>query len=99
MAHLYESKDFHWCLFVGHIVIEKNLKAKVVSATKQHAPFPHDLLRLAGLANLDFTNEQKDWLDTITTFNLNTRYDDYKQEFYLRCTPEFSALWIERINL
>lgn len=98
MIHLYESKDFHWSLFIGHIVIEKLLKADVVKITKAHAPFTHDLLRLSQLANLSLNAEQKDWLDTITTFNLNTRYDNYKEEFYLKCTPEFSELWMERIK-
>lgn len=22
MLNLYSSKDFHWCLFIGHLVIE-----------------------------------------------------------------------------
>ena len=27
MQHLYESGDYNWCLFIGHLVIEKLLKA------------------------------------------------------------------------
>jgi len=27
------------------------------------------------------TDEYSDWLDEITSFNLNARYDDYKREF------------------
>ena len=27
MQHLYNSGDYHWSLFIGHIVIEKLLKA------------------------------------------------------------------------
>jgi hypothetical protein len=42
--------------------------------------------------------EYSDWLDKITTFNLNARYDDYKREFYSLCTPEFTIYWIERIE-
>ena len=38
------------------------------------------------------------WLDTITTFNINARYDSYKQSFYRKCTNEFTADWIEKIN-
>ena len=98
MIHLYESKDFQWALFIGHIVLEKLLKASVVKSSNAHAPFTHDLLRLSQLAKLDLSPEQSDWFDTITTFNLNTRYDNYKQEFYLRCTPEYSSLWFERIK-
>ena len=30
MNHLYKSKDYHWTLFMGHLVIERLLKAAVV---------------------------------------------------------------------
>lgn len=29
MIHLYKSKDYHWSLFIGHIVVERLLKAAV----------------------------------------------------------------------
>ncbi len=82
MHHLHASKDNDWALFLSHIVLEKLLKAHVVKKTNAHAPFTHDLLRLSNLAGLVLSEAQSDWLDTITTFNLNTRYDSYKQEFY-----------------
>ncbi|MBN1407654.1 MAG: HEPN domain-containing protein [Calditrichaceae bacterium] len=78
MIHLYKSKDFHWALFIGHIVIERLLKAKIVEVTKAHAPFIHDLRRLAKLTSIDFEDMHLEWFDTITTFNLNARYDSYK---------------------
>jgi HEPN domain-containing protein len=98
MNHLFETKDFHWSLFIGHLVIEKLLKAKIVKVTNEHPPFSHDLRRLAKLTGLSFNEEHLRWLDTITSFNLNARYDNYKQEFYLKCTHEFAAVWIKNIN-
>jgi HEPN domain-containing protein len=98
MQHLYDSKDYHWALFIGHLVIEKLLKAKIVKNTEAHAPFSHDLRRLAKVAGIKLDKEYSDWLDTITTFNLNARYDSYKQDFYNKCTPEFTATWIENIK-
>jgi HEPN domain-containing protein len=98
MIHLYESKDFSWSLFLGHIVIEKLIKATVVKSINDHAPFTHDLTKLADLSNLEFTEEQLDWLDTITAFNLNARYESYKQAFYIKCTPEYSKEWIDKIQ-
>lgn len=41
MQNLFESKDFHWALFLGHLVIEKLLKAKIVQQTKN---MPHFLM-------------------------------------------------------
>lgn len=98
MMHLFETKDYSWSLFIGHIVIEKILKASVVKNQKKHAPFTHDLTKLAAQSGLNFTEEQLDWLDTITTFNLNARYDSYKQAFYKKCTPDFSKYWISKIK-
>jgi len=98
MIHLYDSGDYHWSLFIGHIVIEKLLKASVVRYSQIHAPFTHDLSKLAKGSGISFSEEHYDWMDTITTFNLNARYDSYKEEFYKKCTPEFTLEWIENIK-
>ncbi len=97
MIHLYKAKDYSWSLFLGHIVIEKLIKASVVKDRNDHAPFTHDLTKLASISNLGFSEEQLDWLDTITTFNLNARYDSYKQAFYKKCTPVYTKEWIDKI--
>ncbi len=98
MKHLFKTKDYHWALFIGHIVIERLLKAGVVKTTAQHPPFTHDLRRLAKLSNIEFQDLHYDWLDTITTFNLNARYESYKQAFYMKCTFDFTSEWIENIK-
>ena len=85
--------------YLGHISIEKLLKAIYVNKYKKHAPFLHNLYRLAELNELELTDEQSDWLYKITSFNLNARYDDYKREFYLLCTPDFTREWIEKIKI
>lgn len=99
MIHLYGTKDYHWALFIGHLVIERLLKAGVVKKSKDHPPFTHDLRRLAKLSGIEFDAKHIKWLDTISTFNLNVRYDDYKQDFYKKCTPEFTDTWIYNIKL
>ena len=98
MLSLYDSKSYCWCLFLGHISIEKLLKAYYVLQNKTHAPFTHNLYRLAELNKLELSEEYSDWLDKITSFNLNARYDDYKREFYTLCTKEFTKIWIENIK-
>ena len=47
---------------------------------------------------LTTTEEQEEWLDVISTFNLNATYDNYKQDFKRLCTEEFTKTWIERIK-
>ena len=98
MLILFRSKSYNWALFMGHIVIEKLLKAYYVKQTENHAPFTHNLYRLAELGGLEISEEHADWLFKITTFNLNARYDDYKKEFYAMCTGDFTKEWIEKIK-
>ena len=99
MLNMFKSKDYHWALFIGHLIIERLLKACVMKNKKHHAPPTHDLLRLAALAGLEADEEKSDWLDTITTFNINARYDDYKKEFYKKCTPAYTTAWIAKIKI
>ena len=98
MKSLYESKSYGWALFLGHISLEKLLKALFVSKHGKHAPFTHNLYRIAELIEIELSDEYADWLDEITSFNLNARYDDYKKEFYSLCTPEYTKDWIEKIE-
>jgi len=98
MLVLFGSKSYHWALFMGHITIEKLLKAYFVKNKQNHAPFTHNLYRLAELSELEINEEQAEWLFKITTFNINARYDDYKKEFYSMCTVDFTKEWIEKIK-
>lgn len=98
MLSLFDSKSYGWSLFLGHISIEKLLKAYYARKYKKHAPFTHNLYRLAELNEFELTDELSDMLDKITSFNLNARYDDYKREFYSSCTVEFTEDWIEKIK-
>jgi len=98
MKQLFQSKSYHWALFIGHISTEKIIKALFVKIHEKHPPRIHNLYRLAELCNLSLTDQYADWLDTITTFNIKARYDDYKKEFYNLCNKEFTKLWISRIK-
>lgn len=82
MISLYENKRNSWALFVGHLMIEKPLKALYVKLNGDFLPFIHNLLRLAEKCKLELSDNQKLFLVTVTAFNINARYDDYKEEFY-----------------
>jgi HEPN domain-containing protein len=98
MMHLLEKGDYTWSLFIGHLVIEKLLKACYVKNVSISPPFFHDLVRLAEKANIKLSDDQKDVLDTITTFNIRARYDDYRMEFHKKCTKQFSEKWVGTIK-
>jgi len=98
MVHLSEKGDYSWSLFIGHLVIEKLLKALYVQQVDITPPLIHDLVRLSEKAGLSLKEEQKDILDTISTFNLQARYDDYKMSFHRKCSREFTERWINEIK-
>ncbi len=98
MNKLFNAKSYSWALFVGHITVEKLLKALYVKVHEKHAPRIHNLYRLAELCNLELSDKYSDYLDTITSFNINARYDDYRREFYNLCTRDYTETWIDRIK-
>ncbi len=97
MMAMFQSKRFHWALFAGHLVIEKLLKAYFVYINDLYPPYTHNLLKLAEDCKIDIDEDMKTKLATITAFNINARYDDYKRSFYKRCTPDFTEKWINNI--
>jgi HEPN domain-containing protein len=97
MIAMFDSTKYSWSLFIGHLMIEKLLKAYYVKTKSDYPPFIHNLFRLAEMADLNVTNYQKEQLITITAFNINTRYDDYKMSFKKQCTLNFTAEWIDKL--
>lgn len=98
MAHLFNSGDLMWSLFIGHLVIEKLLKAYYIRVKDENYPMVHNLLRIAEKAGLSLNEDQQIFYSTVTGFNINARYDDYKQSFYKKCTREYTSLWVEKIS-
>lgn len=98
MLAMLDAKKFSWSLFLGHLVIEKLLKAYFVKINKEFPPYVHNLLRLAIDSKIEITEDLKYKLTTISAFNLNARYDDYKRSFQAKCTPEFTFEWIANIK-
>ena len=98
MNVMFNTKRYNWSLFIGHLMIEKLLKAYFVIINNDFPPFIHNLLRLAEKCNIELNEEQKEFFVTVTAFNINARYNDYKKEFYNRCTREYTRSWIDRIK-
>ncbi len=98
MIAMFDAKRYNWSLFIGHLMIEKLLKAYFIQEKSEHPPLIHNLLRLAEKSDLKLTEDEKEKLVTITAFNINARYDDYKMSFKKRCTPDYSKEWFEKIK-
>lgn len=97
MINLFKSSDYVWALFLGHLVIEKLIKALIVKNNVQNIPKIHDLNKLAKLTDLQIEDQFLDDLDAITSFNIEARYPDYKKEFYKKCTKEFAENYKDKI--
>ncbi|MBI5755739.1 MAG: HEPN domain-containing protein [Nitrospirae bacterium] len=98
MASLFKNGHYGWSLFLGHLVLEKLLKAIYVKKVDVNIPYTHDLAKLSEKAGLLLTEEQKDLMDEVTTFNIKARYPDYKGRFYKKATKSFAVGYISKIK-
>lgn len=96
---LQASGKFDWCLFLGHLVLEKALKAAYVRDNlNRMPPRTHNLVKIAEATTLEIDEDNRVFLDEVTAFNLEVRYPDYKQEFFKKCTQEFCDTKIRQIR-
>ena len=93
---LHKNKKYHHALFFCHLSIEKMLKALVVKSTNAAPPLIHDLVRLAEKTEIPLAEQFKNDLAEITTFNIQTRYDDYKLSFYKKAKKRFSLKYLNK---
>ncbi|MFZ0456276.1 MAG: HEPN domain-containing protein [Ignavibacteriaceae bacterium] len=98
MENLFSSADYVWSLFLGHLVIEKLLKAIAVKNDIRPIPKIHDLNKLAASAGIGSDDSMKDLFDIITSFNIEARYPDYKREFYNKCDKKFASDYLLKIK-
>jgi len=96
--HLFEKRDYSYCLFFGHLVLEKALKALYVKRVDINPPFKHSLPLLAQKAGLELSEEEESFLEEVTDFNLEARYPDIKFSFKKRCTKKFTENYFNKIK-
>lgn len=92
---LFRTGKYDYCLFLCHLMLEKILKALVANVTKDHPPFTHNLLYLAGKANLKLTRSQIQLLDEINEFNLEIRYPEDLKEFYKKVNKPYAKKYFD----
>ncbi|KKS40014.1 hypothetical protein A3E04_01775 [Candidatus Kuenenbacteria bacterium RIFCSPHIGHO2_12_FULL_42_14] len=99
MLKLFTAKEYSHCLFLGHIVLEKMLKAAVVKETEKQAPYSHGLVFLAGLLKQTKLGQSKlNLLDDVNHFNMRARYPDFKLKFYKLCTRAYTERYLKQIK-
>ena len=95
---IFEGGRYVHALFFCHLAIEKMLKAFVVKRTKDHAPYDHNLIKLAENAGVKFSDQDMDTIAEINTFNIEGRYDDYKLKFYKKATKLYAEKYFDEVK-
>jgi len=78
---MYSTGRWLYVAFMCHQVIEKTFKAYWCATQEDEPPYIHSHKRLADGCGLyaSMDDEQKDFLNTITTFNIEARYPETKE--------------------
>jgi len=96
---LFEGKQFVFCLFTRHLVIEKLLKAHWVKDNDENIPpRTHNLLYICGQTTLNLIQEDLEFLREMTNWNIEGRYPDYQRKFYKVCTFDYTKTNLEEVN-
>lgn len=95
---LYEKKKYPYALFMGHLALEKLLKALVVKTTQKHAPYTHSLSLLAEKSGIEIPQKTMKRLARFMEFHFEARYPKQQMEFYKKCTKEFAGKKMQEIK-
>lgn len=97
-ADIFNSgKNYHFCLFLCHLCVEKLLKAVVVKVTNNHPPKTHNLLRLAEIGKLTLDDSKLILFQELNQFQIDTRYPDEKFTLYKTATKEFAQIRFNKV--
>lgn len=78
---MYQTGRWLYVAFMCHQVIEKMLKAYWCATQMDDPPYTHNHKRLASGCGLydHMTAEQKSFIETVTNYNIETRYPEDKE--------------------
>ena len=76
--------------FMCHQVIEKTLKAYWCATQPADPPYTHSHQRLATGSGLydEMSDDQREFIETITNYNIEARYPEDKEELTRTLTPQ-----------
>jgi HEPN domain-containing protein len=93
-----KSKKYPYALFMGHLSLEKLLKAFVVKHTKAHAPFTHSLPYLIEKSGVRVPEKILIKLREFMEFHFEGRYPDANKTFYKKCTRMYTSKKLKEIK-
>ena len=94
---MYQTGRRLYVAFMCHQVIEKTLKAYWCATQPENPPYTHSHTRLAEGSGLyeQMDDEQRDFLDTITNYNIEARYPEDKEELTRTLTDQLCRKMID----
>lgn len=98
MEKLFHSGDYVWSLYIGHLLLEKIIKAYFVSVLGSIPPKTHNLVKLSEISGLTTDVNRLKLFDEINEFNIEARYPDSKFDLYKKCNKNFSEYYLTKIE-
>ena len=95
---MFEKGKYPYALFMAHLALEKLLKALVVRATGNHAPYTHSLPLLAAKAGVTIPQPKVKALARFMEFHFEARYPNDQKKFYQKCTKAFTTRNLQKMN-
>ncbi len=95
--NLLENGYFTWAMFIGHLILEKSLKAYWVFIHKETPPKIHDLITLSKSCGLELDDDLTKFFYIMNKFQLEARYPDYKRETSKLADSEFAKNKLNKI--
>ena len=94
---MFQTKRRLYVAFMCHQAIEKTLKAYWCATQPEDPPYTHSHMRLADGSGLyaQMDENQRDFLDLITNFNIEARYPENKDELSRSLTDEICRQMID----
>ena len=94
---MYQTGRWLYVAFMCHQVIEKTLKAYWCGTQTEDPPYTHNHMRLAEGCGLyeKMNDDQKDFLDFVTNYNIEARYPEDKEALTRTLTPKTCRLMID----
>lgn len=98
-SNLFNCGNYSWCLFVGHLVLEKGLKANYTQANENAVPPKiHDLIKLASKSKIHLDDSQSKFFELVNRYCIAARYVEYKNEISKVATKENTEATLNRIK-
>lgn len=91
---LFTAEKFAHCLFFCHLAVEKMLKAVYTRKADDAPPIEHHLGKLWKKANVPLGPATGEILSEMSTFNVEARYDIYKQRLYKKATEAYTRRFL-----